>query len=333
MFNEEESLETTLERLAGTLAEFRDGPWEVVVVNDGSEDRSWDLAQELALRPAFAWLRVSGYARNRGRGYALRTGFAAARGEWIVAIDADLSYDPSQILDLVRVLREEPEVDLVLASAYMSGGRVEGVPWRRRMVSRVGNRLLGSFMASRRNPRIHTITCVFRAYRRHVLDMLELESEGKDIHLEILSKALMLGFKVKEVPATLRARKRGVSKHRFSRTAVSHLVFALFERPVLVLGLGGLILLLISLGIMSYLFSLYIFGVMRGEELFNPNRPLMTVMVMSFLGGIQLLVLGIVVTQLVDLRKEIVRIQARMRQWMRRRADDEDDAQDDGPEK
>jgi hypothetical protein len=65
--------------------------------------------------------------------------------------------------------------------------------------------------------RIYTSTGIFRAYRKTVLDSLELESDGKEIHLEILSKALALGYRVKERPAILTSRKRGKSKFKFRK--------------------------------------------------------------------------------------------------------------------
>lgn len=313
MYNEEENLAGTVDRVAATLAEgFQDGPWEIIVVNDGSTDETFEVARRLAKDPAYPWLRVKGYATNRGRGMALRTGFAAARGEWIVATDADLSYDPRYILDLVHILRERDEIDVVLASAYMPGGGVENVPFGRVFVSKIGNRLLSWFM-SPGGQRIHTITCVFRAYRRRVLESMELESDGKDIHLEILSKALMLGYRVTEVPAVLKRREKGRSKFKFRATAASHLIFALFERPILIFGMLGVAAMLGGLTILSYAVLQWL----RGQE-FNWSRPIMTIMVLLLLGGLQMLAFGIIGTQFVNLRKESIKIQARLRQLIGR---------------
>lgn len=309
MFNEEDNLQTTVDRVAEVLQDFPDGPWEIIAVNDGSTDGTWERAQKLAATPGYEFLRPVGYPINRGRGRALRTGFAAARGEWICSIDADLSYSPDQILNLVNVLRCCPEIDLVLGSAYMPGGSVENVPLRRLIPSRLGNLVLSSFMRPGGRT-LHTITCVFRAYRRRVLESMELESEGKDIHLEIISKAIMLGFTYVEVPAILRARKKGKTKTKFRRTAASHLIFALFERPILVFGLIGIVALMLATSIFSYFFYLW----WNPDRFFNPDRPLMSVMIVLFLGGFQLISFGILGTQFVNLRKEIIKVQARLRQ-------------------
>ena len=313
MYNEEENVEKTVRRIGETMEAFKDGAWELILVNDGSRDRTFPLAEELAARPEYPFLRILGYTHNRGRGYALRTGFAAARGEWIVATDADLSYEPAYILQMTEILRDDDDVDMVLASAYMPGGEVEDAPLDRYLASRLGNILLSWFMSSG-NQKVHTITCVFRAYRRQVLDDLELESEGKDIHLEILSKAMMLGYHYKEIPATLRWRQHGDSKFRFGTTAISHLIFALFERPIIVFGILGLQLLLCSIAGMVYLFYVYL---SKGE--ITAGRPLLTLIVLTFLGGLQLLAFGIIGTQFVNLRKEIIRIQRRLRMVVGRR--------------
>ncbi len=315
MFNEEENLAGTVDRIAATLAaDFHDGPWEIIVVDDGSTDETFEVARRLAKDPAYPWLRVKGYATNRGRGMALRTGFAAARGQWIVSTDADLSYDPKYILDLCSVLRARDEIDIVLASAYMPGGGVENVPFGRIFVSKLGNRLLSWFM-SPGGQRIHTITCVFRAYRREVLEAMELESDGKDIHLEILSKALMLGYRVTEVPAVLRRREKGRSKFKFRATAASHLIFALFERPILIFGMFGIAAMLGGLAILAFATMQWL----RGQA-FNWSRPIMTIMVLLLLGGLQMLAFGIIGTQFVNLRKESIKIQARLRQLLGREA-------------
>lgn len=309
MFNEEEGLEKTLRRVSEELfTHFKQGAWEVIVVNDGSTDDTWRLARKLAKRKEFSWLRVEGYYVNRGRGRALRTGFAAAQGEWIVSIDADLTYDPHYIVEMTDVLRDDAETDVVMASVYMPGGRAENLSLKRYLPSRWGNVVLSWFMSSG-NQKIYTITCVVRAYRRKVLDSLELESDGKDIHLEIVSKALMLGYQFKEIPAVLKSRSVGTSKFQFKNTATSHLIFALFERPILVFGLLGMLLLLGSMCGMAYILYVY-FHPLR--EL-NPNRPLMTIIVLTFLGGLQLISFGVMGTQFVNMRKEIIKIQARLR--------------------
>jgi len=243
MYNEEDSVADTARRVAEALEGF-EGRWELVMVNDGSTDGSLAAAQAEAQRDPR--VRVVSYEPNAGRGRALRTGFAAARGEIVVSVDFDLSYEPGHIVRLHDRLKDDPSADVVLASAYMPGGTVEGVPWKRLFVSRMGNRVLRHAFAKP----IATSTCIVRGYRRRVFEALELRSDGKEIHLEILRKALTLGFEVVEIPGHLRARQKGKSKARMGLTALSHLRFLVEQRPGLVFGTlgGGLLALAMVLG-------------------------------------------------------------------------------------
>jgi glycosyltransferase involved in cell wall biosynthesis len=296
MFNEAENVRATVARVEEALSAF-EGEYEIVAVNDGSTDTTLDILREVALQ--YQTLRVVSYPRNVGRGKALRTGFREARGDLVVSIDADLSYDPKYILDLLRVLENEKDIDLVLASPYMPGGGVQDVPTFRLLVSKLGNKILRLAMPNR----IYTSTGIFRAYRRKVLDSLELESDGKEIHLEILSKAIALGFRVKEVPAILTGRKKGRSKFKFRKTAITHLAFSAFEKPMIIFGILGL--LTVGVGFLIGLYIVYL----RFVGQLTVGRPLITLALLLILGGIQILSFGFVALQIVSLRKEILRIQ------------------------
>jgi dolichol-phosphate mannosyltransferase len=296
MFNEAENAELTLSRVEEVLASFS-GTYEIIAVNDGSLDNTLDVLNRLAEQDRR--LKVVSYSKNAGRGMALRKGFKESSGEIIVSIDADLSYSPQYILNLVETLKREPELDLVLASPYMPGGGVKNVPVLRLWVSKLGNRILRLVMPNR----IYTSTGIFRAYRKKVLDSLELESDGKEIHLEILSKALALGYRVKESPAILTSRKKGKSKFKFRKTALSHLVFSAFEKPMIVFGFIGLLTLTIGL-----LIGLYI-AYLRFSGDLTPGRPLITFAILLILGGIQILSFGFIAIQIGSLRREILRVQ------------------------
>jgi glycosyltransferase involved in cell wall biosynthesis len=296
MYNEAENVEATLRRVEEALAPF-EGTYEIIVVNDGSLDNTRDILGRLAEQNRK--LKIVSYTKNVGRGMALRKGFKESTGEIIVSIDADLSYSPHYILNFVEILSKEPDIDFVLASPYMPGGEVQNVPVLRLWVSKLGNKILRLAMPNH----IYTSTGIFRAYRRKVLDSLELESDGKEIHLEILSKALALGYRVKESPAILTSRKRGKSKFKFRKTAISHLVFSVFEKPVIIFGFIGLLTLAIGL-----LIGIYIVYLRFSGDL-TPGRPLITFAILLVLGGIQILSFGFIAIQIVSLRREILRIQ------------------------
>jgi dolichol-phosphate mannosyltransferase len=296
MFNEADNAETTLGRVKEALAPFQ-GTFELIAVDDGSTDDTRSTLEGLS--EIDGKVRFVSYPRNKGRGNALRTGFKVATGEIVVSIDADLSYDPRYIHDLVETLRTDTEVDFVLASPYMPGGGVKDVPFLRLWVSKLGNKILRFAMPNR----IYTSTGIFRGYRKKVLDSLELESDGKEIHLEILSKAVALGYRVKEIPAILTARQKGRSKFKFKKTAASHLAFSFFEKPMIVFGFLGILSL--AAGFMLGLYVAYL----RYAGTLTPGRPLVTLALLLILGGIQILSFGFVAIQIVNLRREILRIQ------------------------
>jgi dolichol-phosphate mannosyltransferase len=296
MFNEAENVESTVKRVEEAMASFK-GTYEIVAVDDGSVDNTLEILRKLESQDKK--IRVVSYSKNAGRGKALRRAFQSSKGEIVVSIDADLSYDPRYILDLYRPLMTEQETDLVLASPYMPGGGVQNVPAFRLWISKLGNKILELAMPNR----IYTSTGIFRAYRKRVLDSLELESDGKEIHLEILSKAMALSYRVKEVPVILRGREKGRSKFRFRKTAISHLVFSVFEKPMIVFGFLGLL----TLGI-GFLIGVYIVY-LRYTGGLTPGRPLITFSILLILGGIQILCFGFIAIQIVSLRREILRIQ------------------------
>jgi dolichol-phosphate mannosyltransferase len=296
MFNEAENVESTLIRIEEALTSFK-GVYEIIAVNDGSLDNTFEILNRLA--KINKKLKIVSYQKNIGRGMALREGFQKSIGELVVTIDADLSYDPRYILDLIETLNGEPDIDFVLASPYMPGGGVQNVPTLRLWISKLGNKILRFAMPNR----IYTSTGIFRAYRKKVLDSLELESDGKEIHLEILSKALALGYRVKEYPAILTSRKRGKSKFKFKKTAISHMVFSVFEKPMMIFGFIGLMTLA-----MGFLIGIYI-AYLRFSGDLTPGRPLITFALLLILGGIQILSFGFIAIQIVSLRREILRIQ------------------------
>jgi len=185
----------------------------------------------------------------------------------------------------------------------MSGGTVKGVSPMRLVPSFFGNAILRYALGGK----IHTSTCVVRAYRREVLDALDLESDGKEIHLEILSKALALGFRVEEIPATLTGRKKGRSKFRLKKTSLSHLLFTVVERPMMLFGAAGLLLILGGLVDGAYIIYKWHTGTL------NPSRPLMTLLVILILAGLQVLAFGFLAVEIGMLRRMLTRIASRGR--------------------
>ena len=232
-FNEAGIINKTVSELDAFMrSEMPGHSFEIVVVDDGSRDGMADRLNEMSMEG----LRVVSHARNMGRGQGIRTGFAASRGKYVITLDSDLSYAPFHI-PLMLASLEAGAADIVLASAYHPEGQVRNVPYIRAKMSYYGNRVLSAGVRGQ----VHTLTCMVRAYRREVVDRLELINTGKDLHLEIIQKANLLGYRIAEVPAVLdwrdKSRAKRIGKgHRFpifamSGTIISHLVYNYVLRP------------------------------------------------------------------------------------------------------
>ena len=297
MYNEADNVNSTAAAIHKALADF-DKSWELLLVDDGSSDNTLAIARELEAR--IANLRVISYPVNWGRGKALRTGFEHARGQYIITIDFDLTYSPDHIMQIYEQLTDHTQMnDVILGSAYMKGGQVVGASSLRLFISKLGNKILEFTFPQP----FKTSTCILRGYRKEVLQALDLESDGKEIHLEILSKVCALGFRVKEIPATLTSRERGKSKFRFRKTSATHLLFSVFERPILLFGIAGLFLILSGLLIGFYIVWLRYFGTL------NPTRPLIPLLLILLIMGSQFFCFAFIAIQNNYLRNEIYKVQ------------------------
>ncbi|MBW7995314.1 MAG: glycosyltransferase family 2 protein, partial [Candidatus Glassbacteria bacterium] len=170
MYNESDNVGRTIDSVRSTLRAAGER-FEVICVDDGSSDNTRAELERIA--GEHGDVRVVSYVPNRGRGHALRTGFSQARGKYLVSVDADLSYSPDQILNLLNRLRQPDRPDIVIGSPYMPGGRTEGVRPVRLFISRCANILLRQAMGRR----YYTVTGIFRGYRREALDCFELYSD------------------------------------------------------------------------------------------------------------------------------------------------------------
>jgi glycosyltransferase involved in cell wall biosynthesis len=242
MYNEGQAVTQNVNRFAEVLKAL-DLDWELIPVNDGSTD---DTKQQLEkIRAENDRVRPAGYDRNRGRGYALRTGINASRGRYVVTTEADLSYGEAIIGRLYRELKKG-QADIVIASPYMPGGKLDNVPFARALLSRGANWLLKRAVT----PKISTVSGMTRGYRGDAIRAIPLEEDGKEIHLEIVSKGSVLGYRFDEIPATLawrfseeRIRKASKLGLKTVKHIISHLLFGFSEAPFMLFGTIGLLLL------------------------------------------------------------------------------------------
>jgi glycosyltransferase involved in cell wall biosynthesis len=283
VYNEQDSL-AALHGEIEQVARLHDLEVEVVFVDDGSKDGTWNLIADLANRHG----NVHGirFRRNFGKAAALAAGFAQARGDIVVTMDGDLQDDPAEIPNFLKVLGEGYDV--------VSGWKKKRLdPWHKTMPSRVFN-----FMVSRlTRVRLHDHNCGMKCYRAEVLKEIRLYGE---LHRFIPVLAAARGFKVGELAIQHRPRQFGSSKYgvrRFFKGFLDLLTVKFLtgfgQRPQHFLGCFSLLAFLLGLAGMTYL------GVTWIVRLWDPaayppvhERPLLVYSVTAFLFGALLLSIG-----------------------------------------
>jgi dolichol-phosphate mannosyltransferase len=208
-YDERENLERMVEAL-DAVREQDGASGEVLVIDDSSPDGTGELADALAAtRP---WLHVLHRPQKQGLGRAYLDGFrwALARDfDFVLEMDCDFSHDPRAVPSLLSSARGG--ADLVLGSRYCPGGRVENWGRARRIISGAGCLYARTLLGVG----VRDLTGGFKCFRRGVLEAIELDAvdaQGYQFQIEMTYRALLLGFKVVEVPITFADRVAGGSK-------------------------------------------------------------------------------------------------------------------------
>lgn len=209
MFNEEKGVSRLLDVAIPALEEHADD-WEIVLVDDGSRDATLSLAQGRA--DAEPRLKVIAHASNRGLGGALRTGFEAARRDWILYSDCDLPWDFAETGRLFRAA-EITGADVV--SAYRLDRTGEGV--LRSLYSFAYNGLVHLFLGIV----LRDVNFSCKLIRRSLLGTLALKSEGSFIDAELLGRCVARGAVIQQVGLDYFPRTRGLSTLSSPRTVLT----------------------------------------------------------------------------------------------------------------
>ncbi len=205
-YNERENLPLIVRRVHAARPDVH-----VLVVDDGSPDGTGQLADELALADPDR-VHVMHRISKDGLGAAYLAGFAWGLGRQysvLVEMDADGSHAPEELSRLLEAV--DAGADLVIGSRYVPGGTVRNWPWRRLALSRTAN----TYSRVLLGVDINDITAGYRAYRREVLEKIDLgavESKGYCFQIDLTWRAINAGFSVVEVPITFTERELGVSK-------------------------------------------------------------------------------------------------------------------------
>lgn len=279
IFNEVNNLHSLFQDLT-KLLDSLDQSWEVILVDDGSNDGSVDLLRSIqAIDSRF---RVIFLRRNFGQSPAFSAGFDLAQGDIIVTMDADLQYDPNDIPALVNKINEGYDI--------ASGWRVirQDRLLTRRVPSKIANWLISNVIGVE----LHDYGCSLKAYRREVLDLTKLYGE---MHRFIPALASWIGVKVTEVPVKHFRRQHDKSKYGLGRTlrVILDLITIKFlldyaTRPIQIFGLLGLLSLSGGIVLGIYLSVIKLFF---GQPL--ADRPMLFLVVLLIVVGVQLVIMGL----------------------------------------
>ncbi len=232
--NEAESLPACLE-MARTAIEAIGGNGEIVVADNGSTDGSQQIAERAGARVA--------HVDEKGYGSALRGGFAAARGQYILMGDADGSYDFTHLPRFLAKL--DAGADLVMGNRFAGGIAPGAMPPLHRYFGNPGLSWLGRLFF---RSRVGDFYCGLRAFRRDALPRLLLQSPGMELGVEMVAKAALFDLNVDEVPTTLSPDLRNRAPHlRTWRDGWRTLRFFLLFSPRWLFFYPGLALILIGL--------------------------------------------------------------------------------------
>lgn len=191
-WNEERYIEVFLRRVSSYLDSCA-MPWEIVVVDDGSSDRTASLVEPWTQRdPRIRLLKEP----HGGKGAAIRAGMLAARGDWRLMADTDLSVAPDAWQPFLDAMRAA-DADVVIASREAAGAQRVGEPWRRHLVGRVFNRVVQVLIL----PGINDTQCGFKLFRGDAATALfpRLTIDSFAFDVELLYLARRAGLRIREV--------------------------------------------------------------------------------------------------------------------------------------
>jgi glycosyltransferase involved in cell wall biosynthesis len=280
--NEEENVTALYARLKQVMEQVGD-PFELILVDDGSRDRTYKLLEEIAA--VDSRVLVVKLRRNFGQTSALAAGFDHARGSFVLAMDGDLQHDPADIPLFLEKLEEGYDV--------VSGWRKERIDnfVTRRFPSRCANWV----MAKLSGVNIHDFGTTFKAYRREVIQNIPLYGE---MHRFIPALATWYGASICEVPIRNLDRERGKSHYGIGRTfrvffdlLTIRFLLRYMSRPLHLFGGLGVLGGMTGSAISAYLLALKVLN--PHMKIMDEHGPLVVIGAVLIVAGIQLLAIGL----------------------------------------
>ena len=278
VFNESESIEYLLDEVLNVMLSNKFN-FEIIVVNDGSQDNTSIVLDELTIK--IKELSVISLRSNYGQTAAMAAGFDNSNGEVVITLDGDLQNDPNDIPKLISHLNNG--YDLICGWRYDRKDKLIN----RRIPSKIANKLIANVTGLK----LHDYGCSLKAFKKEILDDIKLYGE---LHRFLPVLAKIEGAKIKEIKVNHRSRKYGSSKYGIDRTfrVLMDLLTVWFmtkflTRPMYGFGFVGIISILVSLGMTSYLFIIKILGEDIG------NRPMLMFALILGIAGVQLFSFGL----------------------------------------
>ncbi len=286
VYNEQENLPLLFDAVYKVMTSINHS-WELILVDDGSRDKSLSVLKEYAVKDA-AHIRVISFRRNFGQTAAIAAGLDYAQGETIVLLDADMQNDPADIPMMLAKLDEGYD----LVSGWRKSRKDNAIT--RNFPSMVANGLISWVTGVH----LHDYGCTLKAYRRDVLEGFRLYGE---MHRFIPVYASSVGAKITEMQVNHHPRKFGKTKYGLERTikvvldlfTVKFLV-AFSSKPIYLFGGTGGVLMFIGAATMIYLLIRRIFFLVSVT-----GSPLFQVSAMLFTLGFQSLLMGLIAELLV----------------------------------
>ena len=192
VYNEVQNITEILKRVQATEL-----PWEIVIVDDGSTDGTRDILKKLDGKDN---IRVILHEKNQGKGAALQTAFAEAKGDVFLIQDADLEYDPRDYPAILRPI-EEDIADVVYGSRFLGAARRSTMFWHM-----IANKLLTLFTNILYNNILTDMETGYKVFRREVLDGITIHSNSFNFEPEFTAKILKKKVRIFEVPITFNPR-------------------------------------------------------------------------------------------------------------------------------
>ncbi len=283
VFNEKQSLQPLYSEILENIDNYK---YEIIFIDDGSSDGSFEVMQELAGKDKN--VKIIKFRKNFGKATSLNQGFEAAQGDIIFTMDADLQDDPKEIMNFINKL--DAGYDLV------SGWKKKrNDPIHKTFPSKLFNTITAKFFRLK----LHDYNCGFKAYRKEVIKELDIYGE---MHRYIPALADSKGFKIGEIPVNHRPRMFGKSKYGIERyirgfldLLTVKLVTSYTHSPLYLFGRIGT-----AFSIIGFLIGLYL-TIMKfwfNQPLYN--RPLLYLSILLIVLGLQFFSIGLIGELLVN---------------------------------